>query len=73
MFKGRGKYIVEVKPQKDLRMPRKKGGKSQKTMMIREDTFLTNQYKFEAAREYCKKLGYKFVILTERDLFRNNK
>lgn len=70
MFKGRGKYIVEVKPQKDLRMPRKKGGKSQKTMMIREDTFLTNQYKFEAAREYCKKLGYKFVILTEKDLFR---
>ena len=70
MFKNRKKFIVEVKPQKDLRMPRKKGGKSHKTMLIREHTFLMNQAKFKAARQYCKKLGYDFIIITEKDLFR---
>jgi len=69
-FDNKKKFIVEVKPQQDLRMPRKKGGKSKKTMMMREITFLTNQAKFKAARAYCKLLGYKFVIITEKDLFR---
>lgn len=72
MFKNRNKFIIEVKPTKDCRLPRTKGGKSQKTMMIREHTFLVNQAKFKAAKEYCKKLGMKFVIITEKDLFRGN-
>lgn len=71
MFTDRRKYIVEVKPEKDLKMP-KKGKKSMKTMKIQEHTFLTNKAKFKAAREYCKKLGYKFIIITEKDLFRGN-
>lgn len=70
MFKNRKKFIVEVKPQKDLRMPRNKGNKSHKTMIMREHTFLVNQAKFKAAKQYCKKLGYEFVVLTEKDLFR---
>ena len=41
-------------------------------MYIRETTFRTNQDKFKAAEEYCKKLGYKFLILTEKDMFRGN-
>lgn len=69
MFRDRKKFIVEVKPEKDLRMP-KKGKKSKKTMMIQEQTYHLNQAKFKAAREYCKKLGYKFIVITERDLFR---
>lgn len=70
MFKGRGRFIVEVKPEKDLRMPKQTGKKSQKTMMLRENTFLVNQAKFKAAKEYCKKIGCQFVVLTEKDLFR---
>lgn len=68
-FTNKKKFIVEVKPEKDMRMP-KKGRKSQKTMMIREHTFLINQAKFKAAKQYCKKLGMEFVIITEKDLFR---
>ena len=41
-FRDKKKYIVEVKPLKDMRMP-KRGKKSQKTMMIREHTFLINR------------------------------
>lgn len=72
MFKNRKKFIVEVKPEKHLRMPKKKGKKSKKTMTMREDIFLTNQAKFKAATEYCKKLGYDFIVLTEKDLFRGD-
>jgi hypothetical protein len=68
-FRNKNKFIVEVKPEKDMRMP-KRGKKSQKTMMIREHTFMVNQAKFKAAEQYCKRLGFEFVILTEKDLFR---
>jgi len=71
-FKNRKKFIVEIKPEKHMRLPRKKGKKSDKTMMIREATYLTNQAKFKAATQYCKKFGYIFEILTEKDLFRGN-
>lgn len=64
------KYIVEVKPTKDCRLPKSRGKKSDRTMQIREQTYYINQAKFKAAREYCKKLGMKFVIITEKDLFR---
>jgi hypothetical protein len=69
MFRSRKKFIVEVKPEKDMRMPKKKK-KSQRTMLLREHTFLMNQAKFKAAKRYCKKLGYKFIVITEKDLFR---
>lgn len=72
-FKGGGRFIAEVKPTKDCRLPKKRGGKSDKTMAIREQTFLVNRAKFKAAEEYCKKLGMKFVVITEKDLFRGNK
>lgn len=68
-FKDDVKYIIEVKPTKDLRLPQRKN-KSEKTMAIREETYYVNQAKFKAAKEYCKKLGMKFVIITENDLFR---
>jgi len=72
MFKNRNKFIIEVKPQKDMRMPLKKGGKSHKTMMMRESTFINNRDKFKAAKQYCKNLGYEFIVITEKDLFRGN-
>lgn len=69
-FVDNKKYIIEVKPTKDLRLPKKKGKKSQKTMVVREQTYYVNQAKFKAAREYCKKMNMEFKIITERDLFR---
>jgi hypothetical protein len=67
---NRRKLVVEIKPLKDCRLPKKVGGKSAKTMAIREATYYTNKAKFKAAEDYCKKLGYEFVVLTENDLFR---
>ena len=71
-FKNGNQFIAEVKPTKDCRLPKKRGGKSDRTMQIRERTFLVNKAKFEAAKKYCKNLGMRFVIITEKDLFRGN-
>jgi len=38
-------------------------------MLMQESTYLTNQAKFKAARQYCDKLGYNFRIITEKQLF----
>jgi hypothetical protein len=70
-FKNRKKFIVEIKPIKDIR-PTKKGKKSKKTIAINERTIATNQAKFKAAKAYAERLGMEFVVLTEKDLFRGN-
>ena len=62
------KYIIEIKPHKEC-VPPKKGRKKPSTLRLQEATYLTNQAKFKAATDYCHKLGYKFKILTEKELF----
>ena len=67
------RYIVEIKPQHETQLPVKSKKKSKKTMMYQEATYLTNQAKWKAARQYCDKLGYDFRIITERQLFGKRK
>ena len=67
------KYIVEIKPQHETVLPKKSSGKSKKTMLYQEATYLTNQAKWKAAKQYCGKLGYDFRIITEQQLFGKNK
>ena len=64
-------YIVEIKPAKETKPPRKTGKKSKKTLKHQHAAYLTNQAKFKAANEYCKKMNFEFKILTERQLFNN--
>ncbi len=63
------RYIIEVKPHKETIAPRVTKKQSTKTKLHNESTYLTNQAKFEAAGEYCKKMGYQFKILTEKEIF----
>ena len=70
-FEDKKRYIIEVKPTRDLKLPTRKN-KSQKTMAIREQTYHINKAKFKAAENYCKKLGMNFIVITEKDLFRGN-
>lgn len=66
---GIEQYVIEIKPRKETRPPTKRGKKSKKTQLYQEATYLTNQAKFEAAQKYCRKMGYNWKILTERELF----
>lgn len=63
------RYIIEVKPLKETKPPRKTRKQSKKTQLYQEATWITNQAKFDAAKQYCKKFGFHFQLLTERELF----
>jgi hypothetical protein len=69
---GPTEYIVEIKPAKETKPPTKRGRKSKKTRLFQESTWVTNQAKFRAAEKYCRKMGYKFKIMTEKNLFHGN-
>ena len=62
-------YIIEIKPNKETKPPKKTKGQSKNTKLYQEATYITNQAKFEAAEKFCKKFGYRWKILTEKELF----
>lgn len=61
------RYLVEIKPSSQLLPPKTKYRK--KSNLIYEQTmFITNQAKWQAAREWCNKKGLEFIIITEKHL-----
>jgi hypothetical protein len=66
-------YVVEIKPYKESVPPTLGKNKKDKTLLRESTTFQTNMAKWRAAELYCKKHGYIFRVLTERDLFKDGK
>ena len=64
------KYLVEIKPFKQTQVPTTKYKKRQH-LLYEQKMYITNQAKWEAAKEYGKKKGYTFIILTEKELIFN--
>lgn len=61
------RYLVEIKPSSQLLPPATKYRK--KSNLIYEQTmYITNQAKWQAAREWCNKKGLEFIIITEKHL-----
>ena len=59
--------LWEIKPYKETKEP--KVPKRRTRRFINEVlTYGTNTSKWEAAQEYCKKRGWEFRVLTEKDL-----
>jgi hypothetical protein len=59
-------YIIEVKPFEQTKMPVQKK-KTQR--YIREAaTYVVNQEKWKAADIFCQEHGWKFMIMTEKEL-----
>jgi len=61
------KYIVEIKPSKQVQPP-SAGKKKHSTVVYENYRYIQNISKWEAARNWCSKKGYKFIILTEKEL-----
>jgi hypothetical protein len=61
------KYIIEIKPSAQTKLPTK-GRKRMSTMVYETARFAQNQAKWDAARKWCQKYGYSFLILTEKEL-----
>lgn len=61
--------VVEIKPEKQTKEPIA-GKKSKKTYLTETLQYQINKSKWESARNFCEKNGWKFVVLTEKNLFR---
>jgi hypothetical protein len=60
-------WIVEIKPYAQTKEPVKKK-RMTKRYLNEVTTYAINAYKWKAAEDYCKRNGYRFVILTEKEL-----
>lgn len=59
--------VMEVKPFHQTQPP-DISKKRSKRLMEEMKVFAINQAKFEAAKSYCDKIGWRFEIVTENDL-----
>jgi len=63
------RYLVEIKPYKQTQPPTSHGNKKKSTIIYEQYTFAKNKCKWGAAKQWCTKNRYEFLILTEKDLF----
>lgn len=65
--------VLEIKPLKETVEPKKltEGTKTTKSYIHEVYTWSINNAKWDAAKEYCKKKNWQFIILTEKQIFDN--
>jgi len=64
--------VIEIKPEKQTKKPKGKK-KSSKSLLNETMIYEVNLSKWEAAKDFCKKHSWEFLILTEKELFNGNK
>ncbi len=67
---GPKKFLIEIKPYKQTIPPVKSPNKKEKTFLVEAANYSKNQSKWKAAKEFAKRKGYEFIILTEHQLFK---
>ena len=60
--------VIEVKPAKQLKMPKKNPKKRTKSWAYEVQTYVVNKAKWKAAESYCADRKYEFKIMTEKEL-----
>lgn len=63
------KYLVEIKPYKQTIPPVMSNRKKKSTLIYESTQWAINQAKWEAADKFAKSKGYKFIKITEKELF----
>ena len=61
-------FVIEIKPKHQAVPPVTRSRKTKKYLM-EMSTFAVNQAKWHAAREYCQKRNWTFMVITEDHLF----
>lgn len=61
-------WMVEIKPDKQTRL-NKTNFKTKRRQLTETLTYAKNQAKWSAAKIFCQNKGWKFVVLTEKDLY----
>ncbi len=62
------KYLIEVKPYNQTIEP-KRPKRITESYVSAVHTYLVNQAKWNAAKDFAKKYGMDFLVLTEKELF----
>ena len=62
------KYLVEVKPYKQTLEPKITKGKRKANILYEQLQYKNNQDKWLFAKEFAKKHGAEFIIITEKEL-----
>jgi hypothetical protein len=60
--------LIEVKPYAQTLPPKVSKGRKKQTIINETMTYLVNQAKWKAAEEYCRKKGWHFKVVTEKEL-----
>lgn len=66
------KFVVEVKPAHQTvppKQPKNNNKKAHQRYIYEAHEFVRNQCKWEAAKEFCRKKGMEFKVITENELF----
>lgn len=62
-------YLVEIKPYAQSVPPVVTKGKHKKTLLNEQATYLVNQAKWKYANYYAKERGWRFIVLTEKEIY----
>lgn len=60
-------YLVEIKPSRQTKPPTTKY-KKREHILYEQRQWAINTSKWESAKKFCKKKGWSFLIITEKDL-----
>lgn len=66
---GIRELVIEVKPIRETKKPRKSREKKLTTEKYENETYVKNQCKWKYAQIFCQKRGYEFAVLTEKEIF----
>lgn len=58
-------YLFEIKPAKETKMPVKRKKQKESSYLYECQTYIKNVSKWKAAKEFAKKYGMKFFLVTE--------
>ena len=64
-------YLWQIKPFKETQVPESKRGKPKRRLLEQVATYATNQAKWKAARLFCAKRGWKFSVVTQKQIYGN--
>jgi hypothetical protein len=70
------KYLVEIKPWRKLLKPEIPHNMDESKMKkVNENikAYVMNSYKFAYAKRFAEEHGYRFIVLTEHDIFKSHK
>ncbi len=66
-----GKYLVEIKPYAQTKPPKRTGKMLLETFNNNYKTYIINQAKWNTAKVFAKQRNMEFIVLTEKELFKD--